>query len=63
MSPPKSVITRSAAGSELKLVVGWPETGDPAELGAGIGNVSTVPETPETPSIGSTVSAACPKKL
>src|SRR2546426_7786170 len=59
--PPKRVISRSLTGSALKLVVGWPVTGDPAELGAGIGNVVVVAETPETPDVGLTVSAGCPK--
>ena len=57
MVPPKSVMTLSLAGSALKLAVGWPATGDPAELGAGIANVVVVEEIPETPLVGVTVSA------
>ncbi len=50
--PPKSVMTRSEAGRELKLAVGWPATGDPAELGAGMGKVDVFEEKPVTPSVG-----------
>jgi hypothetical protein len=71
MVPFQIDMTRSAAGSALKLVVGWPTTGDPAELGAGIGNVpsggpempaaaqtSVLPTSHPPPStVGSTVSA------
>jgi hypothetical protein len=63
MVPPKSVITLSAAGRELKLAVGCPATGDPVELGAGIGNVLVVAEKPVTPSVGNTVSAGWPKNV
>jgi len=61
--PPNSVITLSPAGSELKRVVGCPGTGDPAELGDGIANVVVGPVIPETPEVGSTVSALCPKAV
>jgi hypothetical protein len=53
-------MTLSTAGRELKDVVGWPGTGEPVELGAGIANVDTVAEKPVTPDVGLTVSAACP---
>ena len=58
--PPYSVIRRSGAGSALNELVGWPGTGEPDELGAGMSNSETVPETPDTPSRGSIDSALCP---
>ena len=60
MVPPNMENSRSLAGRELKSVVGCPATGDPEEPGAGMGNVVSVAESPETPDVGSTVSAACP---
>jgi hypothetical protein len=58
--PFQSEKTRSAAGRALKLAVGCPATGDPAELGAGIAKVLVggPEDNPATPIVGSIVSGA-----
>ena len=59
--PPNKVINFSDEGRESKLEVGCPATGLPADDGVGIAKVDTVAERPDTPLVGSIVSAVWPK--
>jgi hypothetical protein len=66
--PPQSDISRSPAGSELKLAVGCPNMGDAqgeVELGAGMANVLSGAGQPAmNPSVGQIVSAVvCPTNV